>query len=377
VFSENVIKRCQPGANFKKIGIDAYVSFKKNRPMELTLIDTDFNTVTVESDLASETAMNRPLDYERIKEQMKKLGNTPFEIVKIEVDSDEGITIPISEINALRRKAVSELETLRCEVPKRRNLTGEDREYPPCSEKLFSAEVRTYEQAKAVAELGIEVIYAPGDVARKIKNEFPDRRLITVLSPVWKENKKYDCYVADGVLASNVGELEHFKDFRAYGGLRLNVCNNKSIENLSDLRILTVSPELNLREIRKLHPYTMLEGIVYGRLPLMVMENCPKKAHGKCGKDVILRDRMKEEFPLVCSEGCYCELLNSKPLYMADKFDELLKTPLNVYKLMFTTEKPEECARITLDYQRAMAGEKVSGMKENTFTRGHYYRGVE
>ena len=117
---------------------------------------------------------------------------------------------------------------------------------------------------------------------------------------------------------------------------------------------------------------------VYGRIPLMVMENCPSKANGVCKKDVKLKDRRKEEFPLVCAPGCYSELLNSKPVYMADKAKDLLKLPVSIFKLRFTDEDEESVKNIIKLYTDAfLNGKAVEGMKENTFTRGHYYRGVE
>lgn len=377
IFSEDTKKRCHPDADFKKIEIDAYVSFKNKRPMELTFIDSDCNTVTVKSEQKAETALNRPLLPERIEEQLKKLGGTPFKIRKIEIDADEGITIPVSEINALRREAVSKLEELRCAVMPRRVLSYNENDSDVKDGKSFSAEVKTYEQAKAVISAGINRVYLPHSIAEKIKKEFPDSTVISVLPPIWKEGNTSDFCVCDGVLISNIGQTEHFDSCDLYGSFRLNVCNNRSIEHFKYLKTVQISPELNIKEIRKLIPSSELEVIAYGRLPLMVMENCPKKAHGRCGADVVLKDRMNEEFPLVCGEGCFSELLNSKPLYMADRFDELLKLPVNVYKLVFTLETPSECVKIVEDYMRAFNGEKVEAMKENTFTRGHYYRGVE
>ena len=77
-------------------------------------------------------------------------------------------------------------------------------------------------------------------------------------------------------------------------------------------------------------------------------------------------------------ESCTNLLLNSKPLYMADKLDELMRVGVKKYVLTFTVEDGETCRRICSEYVRAMHGEKViNSMGVNNFTRAHFYRGVK
>ena len=121
------------------------------------------------------------------------------------------------------------------------------------------------------------------------------------------------------------------------------------------------------------------EIIGYGRIPLMIMKNCPIKALGRCqnGKNIYkLRDRKGIEFPIVCTKECKAVLLNSKPIYTADMIDEIRKTKINCIRLNFTVEKSEECGKIVNIYRKALEGEIPPSMVENTFTRGHLKRGV-
>ena len=147
------------------------------------------------------------------------------------------------------------------------------------------------------------------------------------------------------------------------------------------MSLVTVSPELNLHEIRELseNTDTPLEVIGYGRIPLMLMKNCPVKAAGRCQKHkniYSLRDRKNEEFPILCSQGCIAQLINSKPVFMADKLQDLNKLKISYVKLIFTVENFSQCDKIIGMYQNALNG-NISKLRENTFTRGHYYRGVE
>lgn len=112
----------------------------------------------------------------------------------------------------------------------------------------------------------------------------------------------------------------------------------------------------------------------------MNMENCPLKAANKCQNGQFLhylRDRMGEKFPFKCNSGCTVELLNSKPVYMADKLGDLLKLKINAIRLIFTVENFAECGKIIAEYKRGLCGREVSAPAENTFTRGHFYRGTE
>ena len=102
--------------------------------------------------------------------------------------------------------------------------------------------------------------------------------------------------------------------------------------------------------------------IVYGRLPLMIFENCAiRRQHGgKCSCQngvTYLTDRRKERFPL----------LNSRPLCLREDFARL---GVQTARLQFTIESPEECARIARAF---LSGAPLDG----EFTNGLYKRGVE
>ena len=81
------------------------------------------------------------------------------------------------------------------------------------------------------------------------------------------------------------------------------------------------------------------------------------------------------QFVLLCKEGCKCEIINSKPLYLADKLSEIPK--VDYMRLLFTTESYKECKNIIQLYKEAISGNDVpTPFAQNEFTRGHMYRGV-
>lgn len=364
------------GIREKKTELDMYISIRLNEAASLTVTDGDFNCVTVTGEIKGEPAIVKPLEKERVISQLSKLGGTIFETRCTEAEIEEGVSLPISEINNLRRKAICELEKIRCERKKYRDLRP-DRENdikPPQerAEKIFSAKVENIKQANAVIACGVKRIYAPSEICERIKKDKPEIETITVLPPVWRGKNTGEYYIADGVLVSNIGEAEHFCDYPLFGDTRLNIASSESIKHYSFLKSAAVSQELNIGELKVLKPYIPLEAVVYGRQQLMVCENCPAKMNNRCGERVYLKDRRNERFPLMCAPGCYCVVLNSKPLYMADKMRDFNTLPIDIYRFEFTFETEEECKKIIDAYKKG-----INIMKENSFTRGHYYRGVE
>lgn len=378
VFSDDVVKRCKDDANFKKTELFMSAELKKDMPLRVSVWDEEGNFATALGEIASEVAVNKPLDNDRLKKQLIKTGDTPFYIENVEIDIDEGIIIPVSEINSVRRKAIEEFSKQKCALPERRSgkyhpkQKIETEDYTP----ILTAQVTTYEQAKVCMEMGITEIYADTPLANRLVKEFKNNKVIAKLPPVMRDDREYSIPDTKAVLISNIGQID--KSFECYGDFRLNIFNSESVNFYNDLKRVTVSPELNIKELSGVAAGCEIIG--YGRIPLMVMENCPLRALGKCQKFSMqqsLTDRKNEKFPLKCNEGCTIELLNSKPIYIADKLENIKKLQIRAIRLIFTVEKSAECGKIIEEYKMALEGKDVASPQENTFTRGHFFRGVD
>lgn len=369
------------GEIVRRVPITIYASLHESEALALTAYDNEGNCVSVIGKIKAEKAINAPLQKDRLCEQLGKLGGTLFVAEEIHIDTDEGITVPIKEINAVRRDMcemlwqarVGENKNVVCDIP----LKFSD--YKEARTPYLTATVRTVEQGKAVIQAGgIKRIYASPEVAKELRKESNNCEIITKLSDIVADEEIPTQYA----MASSTGAMYKYGKKVQYGDFRLNVFNSLTAEAMSKLKCITLSPELNLHEIEDITQHIKdieTEIIAYGRLPLMIMRNCPIKAMGKCqnGKGTyLLRDRKNMEFPIICSSGCHGVLLNSKPIYVADIIEEILKTNIDGLRLDFTIESPEECGEIATLYSRALSGKKVSAMEENTFTRGHFRRGV-
>lgn len=221
------------------------------------------------------------------------------------------------------------------------------------------------EQAFAAVECGVERIVALYPIAKKLEER--GIAAVTLFGAIGAGTK-----ATGEVMAMNTSQIYASGDKKIYGGFRLNVTNSETAEEFSALEAVTLSPELNLKEIGQITAKVRCEVFAYGRLPLMVMRNCPARACGEChgGGGYTLRDRRREEFHIQCGADCVSELLNSKPVYMADKMHELASAGVDGVQLWFYTESAAEVKKIIRAYKNG------TPMEENSFTRGHFYRGV-
>ena len=184
-----------------------------------------------------------------------------------------------------------------------------------------------------------------------------------------------------GVTQAMAGTLDGVRrarefGFAVWGDYGLGVYNSQTIKELKKLGLVgaTASFELKFPQIRDLSKALPLEAIVYGRLPLMITENCivyNRAGQHICQEGQRLTDRRGERFPVEKAWGCRNEILNGKTLFLADKAADYQHLGLESVRLRFTTESPEDCVRVVDRYQ----GRGRFGPGE--FTRGLYYRGVE
>ncbi len=380
IFSEEAKKCCAEEANFKKTEIFMSAEMRSGKPLHIAVWDEYGNFADAYSDAVVEAAVNRPMDYERLYKQLLKLGATPFFAKSAEIDLEEGTAVAVSEINSARRRAVDKLIELKCKSYAERStvksMARKKSKKEFSGETILAAQVADEAQAKACVKAGIDIIYADTPLANSLTQKGINAEIIAKLPPIPRDDRAYEKPVTSAVLISNIAQ--HASDKQCYGDFRLNIFNESSCEVYSDTYRVTVSPELNLKELSGISEGQ--EIIVYGRIPLMAMENCPLRALGKCAKHSMnhsITDRKGENFPLKCNEGCVLELLNSKPIFMADKPKDLEKLKADAWRLIFTVENPEECTKIVNMYKSALSGKAAETPAENTFTRGHFYRGVE
>lgn len=365
------------GAEIRRIPLKLEFRASVGEPVSLTA-ESAGGTVTVYG-AEAETAIHRPADGERVRAQLSKFGGTPFAAENIHAVLDGKAAVSVAEINGLRRAAAEKLEARICESYRREALTAEPEpiQKRTVREPILCAEVQTAEQYRAAKRMGVEEIYLPYDLFRSAADE----SAVCVLPELPREGEKLNLSAARRVMIHHIGQLREAEGKEILGGHRLNVYNRMTAMQLAEMGIgsLTVSPELNLKEIAQLtqHCSVPLEVIAYGRIALMLTENCVIKSAHKCScknSEYALRDRKGFVFPLR-TQHCRNLVYNSCPIYMADRISDIKNLQIDRVRLSFTVENFDMCCIMIEEYQNALAGKQVSPPKSD-YTRGHFYRGV-
>lgn len=317
----------------------------------------------------------KEFDEARVKEQLGKLGDTPFKADNITVQKTGNPFLPVSLVNHLRREVCSQLEDMICDSYKKSVNPIKEKEatYKRRGTPKLIAEVTTKEQFDALSEIdGIEIITGY-ELSKVIESDFS-------MCPAVDKEGENTHLSSKKIMVQNLGQIDLQKEL--YGGERLNIANSYSCDVARELgfKRVTLSPELNIKEIKEITHSTDMETevIAYGHLPLMVMENCVMKSQGKCSKSggkFELLDRKGEKFPIMC-ENCKNIVLNSVPIYLADKAEDILSLNVDALRLKFTTEDKNTTKAVVNAYKDALALKTPKGIFSK-ITRGHFYRGVE
>ncbi len=371
----------------RTVPVDFACTVRAGAPCSLAAADGDGHAVTV-SGPAPEPARNRPLTAEELSARLRKTGGTAYSCREVSVELDEDLSLPASAVNALRREALAALTEERTRPPVRRELTPP----PPPEDACGADSPRWTVSVASLAQLSPALlalkparVYVPLELLAPL-SALPEGETewCAVLPRVWRDRdearlREWLAHArslgASGALAGNIGHLPLLRDsgLYIYGDFGLNVFNSRSLEYLrrKGLRSACVSFELRFSQIRDLRKPLPAEAVVYGRLPLMITENCLVQNGGecRCGQPNVLRDRTGAAFPLLPAYGCRTEIQNDRPLWLAD-LPDYRRLGLQYARLRFTTETPEECVRVFRDY---LEGRPAQG----PFTRGLYKRGVE
>ena len=338
-----------------------------------------------------EEARNRAVTEEELRQRLSKTGGTVFAADRIEIELDDGLMVSASAVNALRRDALDALAAARTAVPERRSLPTpalpERETFSPAAPKLTCSIARLDQLTDAVAET-VELVYVPIELLPRLTDYRGRAKLCAVLPRVWRDGDeavfRKILETTPALSAVSIGNAGHMAiveglPLEKRGDFGLNVFNSRAVDfwRQQGLDSVTVSFELRHQQVRELRKYLPCEGIVYGRLPLMITENCMTGNAGNCRGDKrlcdgenYLTDRTGARFPLLGQYGCRCEIENSRTLFLADK-PEWRNCGLTYARLRFTTESPDQCDAALRRY----LGEGEWMPEE--FTRGLFYRGVE
>lgn len=388
-------KREYTSGDTERVPVRFYCVAREGEPIRLGVEDDKGNRLTTLGP-APQQSLTRPLTEDELKTQLSKTGGTPYFAQEVKCLVDEGLYLPVSEINELRRSLLDGLTAKRAAPPVYKCF---EYEYSPLYSNNDSPPELTISVASAqqltpeLAEFKPSVLYVPLEelylnirrIAPFVENGVT--KIAAALPPVIHDDERREIVKmlekvkSAGVSEALVGNLGHIElprslGFMLRGDTGLNIFNSESLKAVRDLGFVSaaLSFELRLAQIRDISKCMDTEIITYGRLPLMVTENCTVKSATNtcaCDNSPQLRDRRGAMFPVVKVFGCRNQVLNSEKIFLADKAEHYSSIGLWAQRLCFTTENAKECVLITERYMG------LGNYEIQSRTTGLYYRGVE
>ncbi len=396
-------------ADAPRIRLDAAVSGIAGSPLTFTCTTGD-DTVTLQSAMPLGVAEKRPLDSARLREQLGRLGETPYTLGALDISGLAiDVFLPVSELNELRQLAVKELLSRRAAAEQARldarvaaidssvrgvraaeSLRGvrfaNAEAIPRPSSGVLVAEVFSLDQARAAAphadEISldlflrhptppttrvkalIEELHAAGKILRL--------RTPTIVRP--EERKTLDKWLALGtpVVSGHLGLVAELaragRDVVA--DYAVNCFNQHTAAEIFRLGATRIVPsiELTLEELAQVSaPWegAGFEVFVYGRPEGMTLEHCVLSAafdrevttcRDLCVQkhpNVELTDPAGYVFPVATDSACRNRLLHSRPVDASEYLPALWLHGVRTFRLVFNVPG-DPVAEVTAAYRAAI-----------------------
>ena len=345
---------------------------------------------------APEPARTQELTLEQLESRLSKTGGTPYRCVRVTGDIAPGLTLSAAAINAMRRDVLNQLTALRSRREERQILPMPKLSHERGVQEApgYTIQVMTREQiTPKVLKMNPQALYVPLHILAGDENFTRQlSKLVTVAAVLPR-------IVHDGQLPKLRDDLRHVRRWgvkealvgnlglmlpvreaglEIRGDFGLNIYNSVSMQALQELELKSamLSFEMTLPQVRDVSKPIFAELLGYGRMPLMVTENC--LIRGKSGEcachlgSTKLVDKTGAEFPVI-RDGASCRsvLLNGKKLNWLDRQKDLSKLGLWAVRLYFTTENPQEVDRVLQSCVTPIP------FDPGACTRGLYLRGLD
>ena len=374
----------------------------------LTLIARDEDGHIAQADSAAPLALaeKQPLSTERLRDQLGRLGGTPFELGELTNRLEGEVIITLSELNELRRRIVADLDAQRA-APQRWQMTAEKFQVPSFKSQETSAAapeliivIRHLHQLDAAWAAGARTIYCEFEDPKKYRaavtrfrelqasaphlpsptSHLPSPTIWVAAPRVFKPGEDWilqqvlSCE-ADGYLVRNYDHLKVFAGKRRRGDFSLNVANPLTAAYFLErygLERVTASYDLNVAQLEALlqtAPGSWFDITLHQHMPMFHMEHCVFCAflsagtdYRNCGRpcdthDVRLRDRVGAEHPLKADAGCRNTVYNSRAQTGAEFAARLMALGARSFRIEFLNESSDELQRTVRCYQQLLRGE--------------------
>lgn len=431
-----VLAQAAREAEMDRVPVRAVVRAAPGEPLSVELLDPWGRRGVGRTSFLAERARRHPLTEEVLREQLGRLGDTPFALAALEAHLAGELMVPLSELNAARRAAVADLL--------REQGSGRPDPGPPPASLLRPARaagprlprltvaVGSLAAVEAALAAGADRVYLGGEVYRRRPFTLAEQRravelchrtgreAVLITPRVWHPREEAGLrrylqgareWQPHGLLLANLGTLplarELAPELALYADYPVHSFNRLTLRFLAGqgLAGACLSPELTMGQVEELSGEAglALEALVHGQLPLMVSEHCvpgavlggrePGRACSRpCRReDFTLLDRRGYVFPLRMDRQCRLHILNARDLCLVEETPLLLRAGVSAWRVEARTAGPAYVAAAVRVYREAIrraprlkAGDpwlrearaELERHSPGGFTSGHYFRGV-
>ncbi len=393
----------QPAAPVHRQPLRASVTARAGEPLviEFALAEAPDIRVRVQSDEPLSAAQNRALTVESLREQLGRLGNTPYLLAELHADLQGNPFAPSSRLNELRRRAVELLIEQQSQprpitindpnatLAKALAEAAQEQASAPTGEPQLHLLVRTPEQLEAALRLSpasitldyldlyglrpaVERVQAAGLTARVAS----PRVLKPGESRITDFLLKLNCpiVVRPAGLLYALQETGHPS---LIGDFSLNAANALSADTFLRMGLARLTPthDLNGAQVgalaRQVGP-ERIEAVAYHHLPVFYTEHCvfcrflsEGTSYKDCGQPcethrVALRDVNGRAHPVTADVGCRNTVFGAEAQEASRHLDDWLRSGIRHFRLEFVHESAEQVAKVTEAFQKRLAGASSS-----------------
>lgn len=420
-----------------EIPLDFGVTAKVGKKLTVKAKDSFGHHAEVISAFTVEEAKNRPADEALIRKQLCRLGGSGYEMGLLTVDMDDGVMIPASVLNQMRRDIVTEFDQLLFGVyppirnyhfqEKKKELLDINDERKKNNVPQLSVKVADLYQLRSALDGGADrVILAP-----HLGFSFPDE---TMWAELYELNQKYEGKLVYGlpqitqddknIMLYPQIERALQKGFRHFlvgqtADIRLkeqypemetidadfsaNVFNRYTAEELIQMGFHSVTASLEMTR-EQLERFAKgighREVIVHGAMPMMISRHCvigavegKQKNKVPCGLSChgcrySLVDRMGMRFPVIgdlyhnghvfnCKELCLLDELKALKGFTSWRIEGSFYDIGSLKEIVSLYKTGRDQVLSGTEYQKELLLEELAKYPNSGFTKGHFHRGVK
>lgn len=325
-YEQNLLK------NSKKIKINAKIIANKNEKLQV-ILESNGSFICHSSEIALEEAKNKPLALADFESQFNKLGDTPFVLSKLDVQTN-GVFVPKSLLNEIRRESIKKLQDqIVLDNEKHLSVSFDENKYLSIKNakiQLISKDLYIIDENYTNFDEKLTYVFAPNyynlTVAEKY-NEISSKYNVVLSVPTILSNENMQVFrdfisklqSKPTLFANNIGALEFsLEGYNIITSPLINVKNNYALKCLNSLGIefICASIEAPKSFITK----NNLTAFASGNFPLMTFAHCPyKSVFGGTCKECKYNGKLayqtsKGEYKISRTKLASCTFSLNKPL---------------------------------------------------------------